>query len=445
MYTEDGVAVKIEGDENGLRPADTLTRAEIAAILVRAMDIMDSDVKIYPVSVDEALYTDFAESSEGYFENGLKTGFGSAITFRGYDEDGNPQFYGVTDRGPSLDVPEDSQAADEYDAAKIFPAPDFTPSIGLITIKNGEAVVEDSITLKNSDGTPLTGLPLPSGELGATGETALDMELQELGYDENGFDPEGIAVDSDGNFWLADEYGPFIAKFSSDGTLIEKYAPGDGLPEILKYRIANRGFEGLTISPSGKIYASLQSALDIEGETSATATFIRILELDPETGETKTYAYPVDVSAYSSPKNCKIGDIYAIDDNTLLAIEQGELADGTISNIVYEVDLTNATDITGVTYDGSELEYTSDADVLSSVIAYADKTEFIDLRALGWTAEKAEGLCMLGDNETLALIIEDDFGLSGASLNPSSGEAGESAVILNEIAESDAAKIWLIT
>lgn len=434
----------IEGDGALLRPADTLTRAEMATILVRALDLSGSSIQIYPVTVSKELYTSFSGSTEDYFPDGLKTGFGSAITFKGYDTKGNPQFYSVTDRGPSLDVPEDAQTADSYDAAKIFPAPDFQPSIGIITLKDGEAVIEQSIKLKNTDGSPLTGLPLPSGDIGATGETALDLNLDELGYDPDGFDPEGIAVDEEGNFWLADEYGPFIAKFSADGTLLEKYAPGDGLPEILKYRIANRGFEGLTISPSGKIYASLQSVLDIEGETSTTATFVRIVELDPDTGETKMYAYPVDVSAYKSPKNCKLGDIYAIDDNTLLVIEQGELADGTLSNIVYQVDLTGASDLTGVTYDGQELEYKADAAALSGTITYAAKTELVNLRKLGWTAEKAEGLCMMDDGKTLALIIEDDFGLSGASVNPDVSEEGQPAVLLEEISEADAAKIWLV-
>lgn len=434
----------ITGDETGLRPAGTLTRAETATILMRALTRTDSAAQIYPVTVNSDLYTKFDGSADGYFADGLKTGFGSAITFKGYDAEGNPQFYGATDRGPSLDVPEDATLPKDYDAAKIFPVPDFTPSIGIITIKNGEAVVEDSITLKNTDGTPLTGLPLPAGDLGATGETALDMNLQEIAPDAEGFDPEGIAVDAEGNFWLADEYGPFIAKFSADGTLLQKYAPGSGLPDILKYRIPNRGFEGLTISPSGKIYASLQSVLDIEGETSKTATFVRILELDPTTGETKMFAYPVDVSAYKSPKNCKLGDIYALDDNTLLVIEQGELADGTLSNIVYRASLTGATDLTGTTYGGKELEYTADPAALSGTITYMTKTEAVNLREMGWTAEKAEGLCMLGDGKTLALIIEDDFGLSGASVNPNAGADGQTAVTLNEITAADAAKIWLV-
>ena len=46
--------------------------------------------------------------------------------------------------------------------------------------------------------------------------------------------------------------------------------------------------------------------------------------IDPETKESKMYAYPVEVSDYNSPQDCKIGDICAIDDNTLLVIEQGK-------------------------------------------------------------------------------------------------------------------------
>ena len=100
---------------------------------------------------------------------------------------------------------------------------------------------------------------------------------------------------------------------------------------------------------------------------------------------------------YNSPKDCKIGDIYAIDDNTVLVIEQGKLADKTMRNIIYKVDLTNATDITDVKYNGQHLEYAKSAEELN--ISFAQKEKMIDLRAMGWTAEKAEGLCMINDND----------------------------------------------
>ncbi|MBQ8537845.1 MAG: esterase-like activity of phytase family protein, partial [Clostridia bacterium] len=392
-------------------------------------------VEVYPVTVAPELYTAFPQSEGTDFADGIKTGFGSAITFKGYDEDGNLQFYGASDRGPSLDLTD--KDGNEVENTKVFPVPDFSPVIGTITLKDGKAVVEEAITLKKADGTPLTGLPLPAGETGATGEIALDIYGNELTYDPEGFDPEGIALDKDGNFWLGDEYGPFIGKFSADGTLIKMYKPGDGLPEILKYRIANRGFESLTISPSGKVFAIQQSVMDIEGETQKTATFIRILELDPETGATKMYAYPVDLSEYSKPKNCKLGDAFAIDDTTLLVVEQGTLADDSMRNIIYQVDLSNATDITGLTYNDKELEYTASAEELATVMTYAEKEVYVDLRTLNWTAEKAEGIC-LTDNGELVAIIEDDFGMAGAK----EVEGEDAYTILPNLA--DPSQIWVI-
>ncbi len=432
------------GEISNLAPQKNATRAQFATIIMRFQalkadlpELGDSpEVTVYPVSVNKALYTEFAGGAEGYFAEGFQTGFGSGITFKGYDADGNYQFYGITDRGPSLDLTD--KDGNEVENTKVFPSPDFTPSIGIITLKDGKAVIEESIQLKNTDGSLLKGLPLPAGELGSTGEIAFDIYGEELTYDPNGFDPEGIAVDKDGNFWLADEYGPYIGKFSPDGTLIKMYKPGDGLPEILKYRIANRGFEGLSISPSGKIFATVQSVLDVDGKTAKTASFIRIVELDPETGASKMYAYPVAVSEYSSPKNCKIGDVFAVDDETLLMVEQGKLADKSMRNIIYKVSLKDATDISDLSYNGKELEYTASAEELSSVMSYAEKEVFVDLRTLNWTAEKAEGLC-LTDDGALVAIIEDDFGLAGAE-----ELADQEAYHLIPYTGDDSAQVWMI-
>lgn len=371
-------------------------------------DISEWTAKQYSVAVPQKYKVPFSYSKTGYFENGLTPGYGSAVTFKGYNANGEMEFYAISDRGPNADAPQYKIGGNISDA-KIFPCPDFTLGIAVITLKGNEAVVTSAIELKDMKGKNITGLPLKPGLVGATNEAALDMNLNNIGYDDNGLDTEGIAVDKDGNFWVCDEYGPFIAKFAPDGTQLAKYAPASGLDEVLKYRIPNRGFEGITITPSGKILASMQSVLDVNGETSKTACFTRIVELDPKTGKTKTYAYPVDVSAYNSPKDCKIGDIYAIDDNTVLVIEQGKLADKTMRNIIYKVDLTNATDITDVKYNGQHLEYAKSAEELN--ISFAQKEKMIDLRAMGWTAEKAEGLCMTDEN-TIAVINDNDFGIT---------------------------------
>ena len=417
------------------------------------------DRAAYDVSISEELKVPFADSREGYFEGGLVTGFGSAVTFKGFDEEGNPQFYAITDRGPNADAPQ-IQNGEDVSEAKVFPCPDFTPSIGILTIKDGKAVVTESIMLKDSNGELLTGLPLEPGRVGATGEVALDTDMNLLGYDNDGLDTEGIAVDQDGNFWVSDEYGPFVVKFDSTGKLLEKYAPGAGLPEILSNRIPNRGCEGLTITPSGKVIISMQSVLDVDGETSKSACFVRFVELDPETKECKTYAYPVDTTMYKSPKDCKIGDIYAIDDKNLLVIEQGKRADKTMSNVIMKVSLENATDITNLSVEDKALEYFSKEE-LEGNIQFLSKESYIDLREAGWTAEKAEGVCVLPDGKHIAVINDNDFGIVTKTKDGKGEDAditeyvydastknysldGKKAEVYSEIGENtEPAQIWL--
>ena len=64
--------------------------------------------------------------------------------------------------------------------------------------------------------------------------------------------------------------------------------------KYLKYRVPNRGFEGLTIDEEGNVYATVQSTLDVEGKTKDVANFTRVIKLNPETKEVETFAYPLD-------------------------------------------------------------------------------------------------------------------------------------------------------
>lgn len=417
------------------------------------------DVAAFDVQIVDELKVPFSESNENYFAGGLVTGFGSAVTFKGVDEQGNLQFYAITDRGPNADTAK-YQLGDKVTDAKVFPCPEFTPSIGILTIKGDTAVVTESIPLKNADNQPISGLPLTPGQVGSTGEVALDMNNNMLSFDAEGMDTEGIAVDAEGNFWICDEYGPFVAKYDKTGKLLEKYAPGAGLPAILSSRIPNRGCEGLTITPSGKVIISMQSVLDVDGKTSKTACFVRFVELDPVTKQCKTYAYPVDTTMYKSPKDCKIGDIYAIDDDTLLVIEQGKLADKTMSNKIMKVDLSKANDITNLTFNGQSLEFAGKEE-LQGTVNFIQKELYIDLRAAGWTAEKAEGICVLPDHKTIAVINDNDFGIVTQTTDPDHEDTditdyvydastgtytldGEKANVTTAIGENtEPAQIWL--
>lgn len=375
------------------------------------------EVKKYSVGTNSHLFAKPHESVSNEFPFGFVGGFGSGLTLKSYDKKtGTIEFYALTDRGPNGDAPtylENGQKS----ASKFFLSPTFTPQIGILKLKDGKAQINESIKLKNKDKSDITGLPIAPGKTGSSLEIPLLPDLSKLGYDANGMDPEGIAVDKKGDFWISDEYGPFIAKFSKTGQLIEKLQPGKGLPDVLKYRIPNRGLEGLSISPSGKVFSAVQSILDINGETGK-ALFTRIVVFDSKKKQTKMFAYPVDPTKYKKAKDMKIGDIVAVNDNQLLVIEQGKDINGEMRNVINLVDLSKATDLTGKKINGKELETIADmAEWKKTNIQMVTAKEILDLRKYGWDMEKAEGLTLLPDRNTLAIVNDNDFGVATSTDN----------------------------
>lgn len=125
--------------------------------------------------------------------------------------------------------------------------------------KDGTVSLVKEIILKSPDGKPITGLPNPK-DRGATGEIAYTLDGKILGTDDYGLDSEGIAAAKDGTFWISDEYGPHIVHFAADGTEIERISPygmttgNRHLPAVLARRRANRGMEGLALTPDGKTH-----------------------------------------------------------------------------------------------------------------------------------------------------------------------------------------------
>ncbi|KAL4250164.1 Phytase-like domain-containing protein [Abortiporus biennis] len=109
-------------------------------------------------------------------------------------------------------------------------------------------------------------------------------------------DSEGLVLNSDGSFWLSDEYGPYIYRFDSSGDLIQAIQPPAAiLPEDangnLEFtseddpttgRASNQGFECLTIDSTGKtLYAMLQSApIQDGGNKKSNSRFTRLVAFD---------------------------------------------------------------------------------------------------------------------------------------------------------------------
>ncbi len=368
--------------------------------MAAATDSPTATVTKYIVNADK--YQIPYAGNESEFNHKINPGYGSALVFKDIDKNGNIEFYAITDRGPNADIPKYVKDGKTI-PGKFFPTPDFTPSIGILKVdpEHNTAKVTKSIPLKTADDKKITGKPVPIGTVGSTGEIALNFQMQNLGTDINGLDTEGITLDKDGNFWISDEYGPFIAKVNKQGKILEKYAPGQGLPKIIADRVPNRGSEGLTIDDDGNIVALIQSPLDVDGKTATTAKYTRLVKFNPTTKKCKMYAYPVD-TGYKNFGAAKIGDITSIGNDQYLMIEQGK-QHGKMQNLIYKVDLKNATEIP----DNGDLE----TGKLTNFTP-AQKELVLDLRKNGWNIEKAEGLALLPDRQTIAVVNDNDFGIA---------------------------------
>jgi hypothetical protein len=178
------------------------------------------------------------------------------------------------------------------------------------------------------------------------------------------FDPESIRVANDGDsVFISDEYGPYVYRFDrKSGRRIASYRLPDtfavstlspvGNNEInmnKSGRVANKGMEGLAITPDGStLFGAMQSPLIQDGGTNGAYT--RIVKIDIRTGHTTQYAYPLtNIGTAASPKYPTISDVLAINDHELLVDERDGKGLGDDSKASFKqisrIDLTGAQDV----------------------------------------------------------------------------------------------------
>ncbi len=181
----------------------------------------------------------------------------------------------------------------------------------------------------------------------------------------NAFDPEGFVVNPlNGNFLVSDEYGPslyefdrtgqFVRAFNTPANIVPRSASGtpnfaDDTGNSLGKR-TNRGFEGLAVSPDGHYaYAMLQSSMLDEG--GGNGVYNRIVKFDTTSGNAVAqYAYQMDTAAQGRG----ISSLVALNDHQFLVLERNNRGIGVGATLaspdkrVYQIDLTGATDVTGV-------------------------------------------------------------------------------------------------
>ena len=295
-------------------------------------------------------------------------------------------FLSHSDRGPNG---EEIETHNKNVSKRPFLKADFQPFWIRFSVnrKTKAAKLIELIHLTLPDGKPLNGLPNVDGH-----EIPVTIAGKELTIDINGIDPESLCFDGN-HFWMGEEYGPSILKFTASGKLLKRYVPegtyADGdkslfnaiLPQDMLRRKNNRGFEGIACK-DGKIFAILQSPLKDEKKV------VRIFEFDPKSETvTKEYFYPLE-----SKKADKIGDLTFMNDSLLVLEQNGETGDDGIHKI-FKVNLDK------VDSDG-----------------HLKKTLVVDLVEAGYSfSEKVEGLAMINDTE-IAVVNDNDFAVNDSSL-----------------------------
>lgn len=360
------------------------------------------------------------------------------------------QYYGLTDRGPNVDGPNGS---------KVEPIPSFTPAIGKFKFENGKAVLIGApITLKAADGTSYNGQVNTEAN---TGETITDLNGNTLPTSPNGYDSEGLVALADGTFWVSDEYGPFVTHFDATGKQTARLSPYDGsLPAELKFRVPNRGMEGLTITPDGStLVGIMQSALQQPDYGSADPkknTLLRIVTYQlAAPNAVHEYIYLLD-----NPNTNKtaVSEIAAVTSTTFLVDERDgdflSAAHPSAYKKLWLIDISGATDvgpaasISGATYDGpnggllingspnktldllvlGQDTATSKATLAAKGITVASKSLYLDIGNMltrldpQWrffSHDKIEGVAVLNDGSKIVISNDSDFGIDGLTNNTS--------------------------
>lgn len=334
-------------------------------------------------------FVDAKEIGRSSNEDVVYQGGFSGLWFLQKTQDGEFEFLTNTDRGPNGEPIMITGVARN---SRPFLLPNFNPKIYKIRTnsKNMTFKIVDEISLRDPDGKDLSGLsqwPVDKNKM--ADEVPVNLAGEKLAGAIHGIDPEGICVDALENFWMVEEYRPSLLKFDKTGKLLKRYIPKnslpkeflkgqnvivEALPEFLKLRRQNRGFEGIGCK-NGSVIAALQSPAGDRKDVS-------VIEFDPRTERViAEFSYPLKHAGVD-----KIGDLaYDAANDQLYAIEQNGKVGAESFHWITKVKLSSQTLLPNLT---------------------------LDLPKSGYDFEKIEGLALISDKH-IAVINDNDFGIRG--------------------------------
>jgi Uncharacterized protein conserved in bacteria len=335
-------------------------------------------------------------------ENGvpgnLLGGMGSGLAYAGCDT-----FLALPDRGPNATpyntrVDDTASYIDRFQTLqmKLTPNPagsalpfSLTPQLRDTTLLSDRADLYygDGRSTDLPDGRPRLDRPFRHYFTGRS-DNAVPSMNSGWPFDAR-LDPEGIRVGADGDtVYISDEYGPHVYAFDHKsgqrtatyqlpaGFYVSKVAPvgDDEIALNTVGRLANKGMEGLAITPDGRtLYGAMQSPLLQDGGKNASVT--RIVKIDLRTHKVLQYAYALtNIGKASKPKYGTISEVVAVNDHQLLVDERdgNGFGDGSEAGFkhLFLIDLQDAQEV-------SQLQGES-----ALIPAAVPKADFLDVVAV---------------------------------------------------------------
>lgn len=251
-------------------------------------------------------------------------------------------------------------------------------------------------------------------------------------------DPEGVRVASNGkSVFISDEYGPYIYQFDrATGQRLQSFSlpanlavanlSAQGAVEIsgnATGRVANKGMEGLAISPDGKTLVGIMQA-PLEQDS---GNIVRIVTVDIASKATHQYAYKLTTGS-------GVSEIVALNDHQFLVDERDGkgLGDGSTAKVkqVFMIDLAGAKDISELQGDLSAMAVTKTLvlDMVKSLGAQGITASQIPAKIEGmafgsdvtYNGELLHTLFIANDNDFVQSIAGNNqffvYGLSDATL-----------------------------
>lgn len=289
----------------------------------------------------------------------------------------------------------------------------FTPApVGSSAQTQVRFSIVETRLLAEANGTPLTSLdPSPT----VAGTRSGFPPLPQAYNGRLSLDGEGLARLDDGSFFVADEYGPYLHRFSAAGVLLSSIRPPEafipkrnardsfssdnpaaGQPSPSPANPAagrenNQGFEGLSLSLDGRtLYALLQSALRQDGgeDGNSQRRHTRLLAYDIAnpaapvlTGE---WILPLPLYTQSGAQQvASVGDMVAINGRQFLVLVRdgngrGGDTPASLYRAVLVYDVSGATNLAGSAFDNPN-NATAPKGVLASSIVPATSAVLINL------------------------------------------------------------------